>query len=177
MPRRDKSPAASSAAPSTRAVLLYVPNLIGYIRLGLILTAFFWPDLYEQRPLPFLGLYGASAALDGVDGFAARRLNQVLAHSALCHLAAFLQAREHTLVALAADGGQASSGAMIPFHTHTFTFDFLLFVSLSRNRNQCSAFGAWLDVVIDNISRYVHNDPAALCAVISVGRSNLTVLM
>eukprot|EP01051_Picozoa_sp_SAG22_P005674 SAG22_NODE_344_length_11914_cov_6.665679_2_plen_242_part_00 len=83
-------------------VLLYVPNLIGYLRLALLVAAFHGGQLFglgpgetvpSARPLHFLGLYAASALLDGLDGIAARRLDQ------------------------------------------------------------CSAFGAWLDVIIDNIGR------------------------
>ena len=68
---------AGSPPPSTLAVLLYVPNLIGYARLLLIAAAFHIPGLYAEKPSAFLGLYALSAVLDGVDGLAARRLNQV----------------------------------------------------------------------------------------------------
>eukprot|EP00118_Oscarella_pearsei_P010334 m.63034 g.63034 ORF g.63034 m.63034 type:complete len:195 (+) comp35128_c0_seq6:74-658(+) len=71
------------------SVYLFVPNLIGYARLVLVLLAY----VLFHYPIPFLVIYGFSAALDGFDGYAARKYNQM------------------------------------------------------------SAFGAWLDVVVDNISR------------------------
>lgn len=73
-------------------VLLFVPNVIGYTRLALIVASFH-SGCFDKQPALFLGLYAANAALDGVDGAAARRLGQT------------------------------------------------------------SAFGAWLDVVVDNVGR------------------------
>ncbi|XP_005157664.1 uncharacterized protein si:ch1073-145m9.1 [Danio rerio] len=70
-------------------VILYVPNLIGYIRILLVLIAWI---LYRD-PHCFVPLYVLSVILDGVDGWVARRLRQT------------------------------------------------------------SRFGAWLDVVIDNVGR------------------------
>ncbi|XP_068750342.1 uncharacterized protein [Montipora capricornis] len=70
-------------------VLLFVPNLIGYVRLALLLAA--W--IFFANPVLFLAFYTASVLLDGIDGIVARQLNQT------------------------------------------------------------SAFGAWLDVVCDNLSR------------------------
>lgn len=70
-------------------VCLYAPNVIGYIRILLVLTA--W-TVYSD-PVRFLPLYVASVILDGLDGWVARRLQQT------------------------------------------------------------SRFGAWLDVVVDNIGR------------------------
>lgn len=73
------------------SVLVYVPNLIGYTRLVIIITAwFFYDNIYV-----FIPLYAFSAMLDGIDGCVARALGQ------------------------------------------------------------CSAFGAWLDVLVDNIGRSV----------------------
>ncbi|EGD81690.1 hypothetical protein PTSG_02403 [Salpingoeca rosetta] len=71
-------------------VLWYWPNVIGYVRLALTLAAVY---LAWQRPILFIVLYAIQATLDGIDGYVARRLNQI------------------------------------------------------------SPFGAWLDVVIDNVSR------------------------
>ncbi|XP_024113856.1 CDP-diacylglycerol--glycerol-3-phosphate 3-phosphatidyltransferase isoform X2 [Oryzias melastigma] len=73
----------------TLKVLLYWPNIIGYLRISLVFAAC---SVYGT-PVAFLWLYLVSAALDGVDGWLARRLRQ-------------------------------------------------------RSR-----FGAWLDVVVDNLSR------------------------
>ncbi|KAK7882233.1 hypothetical protein WMY93_028407 [Mugilogobius chulae] len=70
-------------------VLLFWPNLIGYIRICLLLCA--W--VFYKSPVVFLPLYTTSVLLDEVDGWLARRLKQV------------------------------------------------------------SKFGAWLDVVVDNLSR------------------------
>ncbi|KAM9359104.1 uncharacterized protein ABDE67_002251 [Symphorus nematophorus] len=53
-------------------VLLYWPNIIGYIRIGLVFAA--WAA-YETPSL-FVPLYSVSIALDGVDGWLARRLGQ-----------------------------------------------------------------------------------------------------
>ncbi|XP_051963582.1 CDP-diacylglycerol--glycerol-3-phosphate 3-phosphatidyltransferase [Xyrauchen texanus] len=53
-------------------VCLYVPNVIGYIRILLVLTA--W--IVYTNPLRFVPLYVLSIILDGVDGWAARRLQQ-----------------------------------------------------------------------------------------------------
>ncbi|KAK7087341.1 uncharacterized protein [Littorina saxatilis] len=53
-------------------VLLYVPNIIGYMRVILTILAF----VFYEQPLWFIILYSASIALDGVDGYAARKLNQ-----------------------------------------------------------------------------------------------------
>ncbi|XP_037092298.1 uncharacterized protein LOC119112291 [Pollicipes pollicipes] len=71
-------------------ILLYVPNLIGYVRVACLAGA--WQCRHDQASMLVL-LYAAQAVLDGVDGWAARRLGQ------------------------------------------------------------CSSFGAWLDVVVDNLGR------------------------
>ncbi|CAI8023262.1 CDP-diacylglycerol--inositol 3-phosphatidyltransferase 1 [Geodia barretti] len=71
------------------SVLFYVPNLIGYMRLLFLITAWiFYDNIYV-----FLPFYAAAAFLDGIDGWAARMMGQ------------------------------------------------------------CSAFGAWLDVLVDNVGR------------------------
>ena len=79
--------------PPPGEVLLYVPNLIGYGRLAAIIYGFHGDGVFDSAPLTFLLLYALNMALDGIDGAAARRLNQT------------------------------------------------------------SAFGAWLDVVVDNLGR------------------------
>lgn len=71
-------------------VLLYVPNIIGYVRVLLIVIAF---GSLNFSPLLFLVAYTTSIILDAADGYAARKLGQ------------------------------------------------------------CSYFGAWFDVVQDNVSR------------------------
>ncbi|CAF3712817.1 unnamed protein product [Rotaria sp. Silwood1] len=57
----------------TDHVLLYIPNLIGYFRLCLLIFAWY----YFDKPIVFLGLYVTQALLDGVDGWSARQFNQV----------------------------------------------------------------------------------------------------
>lgn len=70
-------------------VLLFLPNIVGYLRICLVFSA--W--IVRQSPAVFLPLYLLSIILDGVDGWLARRLGQT------------------------------------------------------------SSFGAWLDVVVDNLGR------------------------
>lgn len=70
-------------------VLLYWPNIIGYVRFCIVLAS--WATF--DTPTQFIGLYSLFIALDGVDGWLARKLSQ------------------------------------------------------------CSRFGAWLDVVVDNLGR------------------------
>lgn len=79
-----------SHSSSNLAIPFYVPNLIGYARLVLIIAAH---HIKEESPETAVLLYSIFAACDGIDGYAARKLNQ------------------------------------------------------------CSSFGAWLDVIIDNIGR------------------------
>ncbi|XP_059511376.1 uncharacterized protein si:ch1073-145m9.1 isoform X3 [Stegostoma tigrinum] len=54
-------------------ILLFVPNIIGYIRILLLLVCW-WTFNY---PLVFFPCYVVFIILDGFDGFAARQLNQV----------------------------------------------------------------------------------------------------
>lgn len=53
-------------------VWLYVPNLIGYARIGLSVFAF----AHYTRPWCFFWYYSVGFVLDGADGLAARRLGQ-----------------------------------------------------------------------------------------------------
>ncbi|XP_029302343.1 uncharacterized protein LOC115017789 [Cottoperca gobio] len=53
-------------------VLLYWPNIIGYFRIGLVFAA--WAT--HETPAVFVFLYSIFIALDGVDGWLARRLGQ-----------------------------------------------------------------------------------------------------
>lgn len=59
-------------------VLLYVPNVIGYIRMGII--AVDWLLVKDDRW--FSALFFVSVLLDGVDGWAARHFKQVSAFGA-----------------------------------------------------------------------------------------------
>lgn len=69
-------------APSSWPVWLYVPNLIGYVRVITGLAAFvyaFDKASYSQ----FFSLYMFSYALDAVDGLAARSLGQLSSFGAV----------------------------------------------------------------------------------------------
>ncbi|XP_052799889.1 uncharacterized protein LOC128231295 isoform X2 [Mya arenaria] len=59
-------------------ILLYIPNLIGYARLSLLVASL----VYFERPWIFLCLYAVSVSLDAVDGIAARALKQTSAFGA-----------------------------------------------------------------------------------------------
>jgi hypothetical protein len=64
-------------------VVLLVPNIICYLRLGLLVVA--WGLAASGRhPPAALGAYLACFALDSVDGMLARRLNQVGAWACCC---------------------------------------------------------------------------------------------
>ncbi|KAK4300967.1 hypothetical protein Pmani_026872 [Petrolisthes manimaculis] len=84
------TPGSAGQNRHTYRVLLYVPNLIGYGRLILLLLAF-WS--LPSTPSSFILFYSISITLDGFDGYAARKLHQ------------------------------------------------------------CSLFGAWFDIILDNLSR------------------------
>ncbi|CAL8126322.1 unnamed protein product [Orchesella dallaii] len=77
------------SSPTQIDVLLYIPNIIGYVRLLLLILAF----LLYTNPAGFVLFYSLSILLDFFDGWTARKFNQ------------------------------------------------------------CSAYGAWLDVIVDNVSR------------------------
>eukprot|EP00051_Salpingoeca_urceolata_P032924 m.18076 g.18076 ORF g.18076 m.18076 type:complete len:227 (-) comp5616_c0_seq1:51-731(-) len=89
-PQPSKMTSAPPLLPSVLQVLLWAPNVVGYVRICLVLAAF---EVYRDNWHVFLALYCTQAVLDAVDGYLARKLDQ------------------------------------------------------------CSAFGAWLDVAVDNIGR------------------------
>ncbi|GAV69016.1 CDP-OH_P_transf domain-containing protein [Cephalotus follicularis] len=60
--------------PSTLSVYLYIPNIIGYIRVLMNCIAFAY--CFSNKRL-FSVLYFVSFVCDGVDGWCARRFNQV----------------------------------------------------------------------------------------------------
>lgn len=105
-------------------VLLFIPNIVGYIRIALLLTTV---ALGEHQPLIGFWLFVANFALDAMDGILARALHQVCP----CHHFRQPNARDIT---------------------HTVYANISVTDSMSV---QESAFGAWLDVVIDNVSRGV----------------------
>ncbi|XP_071518960.1 uncharacterized protein [Panulirus ornatus] len=84
------APSGRSKSRPDYRVLSYIPNIIGYIRLFFLLLAF---CSLPTSPASFVAFYSISIILDGIDGYAARKLQQ------------------------------------------------------------CSLFGAWFDVVLDNLSR------------------------
>ena len=75
--------AAALRRPSTWPVLLFVPNLIGYVRVVAALAAFASLDGGAGGALRFASLYALSYLLDAVDGPAARALKQATAFGAL----------------------------------------------------------------------------------------------
>ena len=58
---------------TTNKVLLYIPNLIDYLRAILMFISFLF---MEKRPILFLFLYAACAFLDALDGYFARKYRQ-----------------------------------------------------------------------------------------------------
>ena len=58
---------------TTNKVLLYIPNLIDYLRAILMFISFLF---MEKRPVLFLFLYAACAFLDALDGYFARKYRQ-----------------------------------------------------------------------------------------------------
>ncbi|CAA0823654.1 Probable CDP-diacylglycerol--inositol 3-phosphatidyltransferase 2 [Striga hermonthica] len=65
---------ADKSRPSTLAVYLYVPNVIGYARI--IMNCFAFAICFENKRL-FSILYFISFVFDALDGWFARKLNQV----------------------------------------------------------------------------------------------------
>ncbi|KAF7219282.1 uncharacterized protein si:ch1073-145m9.1 [Nothobranchius furzeri] len=55
-----------------RKVMLFWPNIVGYIRISLVFAA--WAA--HQSPAAFVPLYTLASVLDGVDGWLARKLGQ-----------------------------------------------------------------------------------------------------
>ena len=74
----------SSRHVSPTQVLLYVPNLIGYARVGLLVASLFFA---LGQPVVFLALYAASFLLDAADGHAARLLDQTSKFGAVLDMA------------------------------------------------------------------------------------------
>lgn len=59
---------------SVLKVLLYVPNVVGYVRLLLLVSSVY---IGEMHPLACFWLFIVNFLLDGADGALARRLKQV----------------------------------------------------------------------------------------------------
>ena len=68
-----RSSGSYAAPPKKIPVPLYLANQICYVRLGLLMVA---ASSAESEPMTFVKAYSASVAMDGIDGMAARRLNQ-----------------------------------------------------------------------------------------------------
>ncbi len=64
----------SASAPAGSRVLLYAPNLVGYVRVILLLAS---AAVMSSHPRVCLSLYLANIVLDAVDGALARALGQV----------------------------------------------------------------------------------------------------
>lgn len=60
-------------------LVFYVANIIDYIRILLLVVGL---ATYDEQPVLFVVFYVISAILDGVDGMAARKLNQSNFYSA-----------------------------------------------------------------------------------------------
>ncbi|XP_076816575.1 uncharacterized protein LOC143462333 isoform X2 [Clavelina lepadiformis] len=58
---------------SGQNVFFFIPNIIGYFRLILLIAS--W--IFIEQPTEFLSFYITSILLDAVDGWTARKLNQV----------------------------------------------------------------------------------------------------
>ncbi|ODM97962.1 CDP-diacylglycerol--inositol 3-phosphatidyltransferase 1 [Orchesella cincta] len=65
-------------SPTRMDILFYVPNIIGYVRLLLLIIAF----LLMENPEGFVLLYSFSILLDFFDGWTARKFNQCSAYGA-----------------------------------------------------------------------------------------------
>ena len=104
---------AAGAAVTPRDVAVFVPNLITYARAALLLGV---PALdAASRPLAAAALYAASAALDGLDGAAARALGQATRFGAFADVAADNAGRALLWALAAANGGApAALAALAP---------------------------------------------------------------
>ncbi len=65
---------------SSTKIYWLIPNLIGYLRVVLVVSAF---CICFNHPYWFVCLYGASQLLDGLDGYVARRLQQTTMYGAM----------------------------------------------------------------------------------------------
>jgi CDP-diacylglycerol--inositol 3-phosphatidyltransferase len=68
------------AKESHKEVYWLLPNLIGYLRIFLVVSAF---CICFTHPYWFTFLYGSSQLLDSIDGYLARRLNKVTTYGAM----------------------------------------------------------------------------------------------
>ena len=97
---------ASLRAPSSWPILLFVPNLIGYVRVAAALAAFAsLGGSSTASAFRFASLYALSYLLDAVDGPAARALKQTTAFGALLDMVTDRAATAGLLAVLAGAGG------------------------------------------------------------------------
>ena len=87
---RDLGPAAGDALTADLLrkrlqILLYVPNIVDYLRVAIFLAAFLLAG--PAHPGVLAALYILCFALDGVDGYLARELHQVSGPARLLTLA------------------------------------------------------------------------------------------
>lgn len=102
-----KSVRSAASPPKHWPVALFIPNLIGYIRVLTALAAFHYAF---ARPLLFFVFYSISYALDAVDGVTARRFHQTSSFGALLDMVTDRVATAgllSILAALAHDNGDA----------------------------------------------------------------------
>lgn len=100
---------------TTCQVLLYVPNLIGYARIVLLLASL---RTMLHDPYVTASLYMLSALLDAFDGMAARRLNQCTKFGAMLDQLTDRVATSMLLMALS---------VLYPAYTVWSVLDFSLF--------------------------------------------------
>ncbi|XP_013380398.1 uncharacterized protein LOC106151603 [Lingula anatina] len=144
-------------------VLLYIPNIVGYVRL--VLLAISWT--YFNKPEVFLPVYVSSVILDGIDGILARQLDQSSVFGAwvsfrnagiLCKFLCILQCiyiipGYVRLVLLAISWTYFNRPEVfLPVYVSSVILDGIDGI-LARQLDQSSVFGAWLDVAIDLIGR------------------------
>ncbi|KAK9816868.1 hypothetical protein WJX72_006323 [[Myrmecia] bisecta] len=100
--------------PSAAQVLLYIPNIVGYVRLSLLLAACCTKSTITLR------LFLANFLLDGLDGYLARRLQQTSAFGAFLDVFVDVLSRG-TLWAWALEGPVAAVPILLEGITFTCT--------------------------------------------------------
>lgn len=75
------APKTSKKATTTKDVLLYYPNLIGYLRFAFMLASFAFAHTNWKLSI---GFYFAAFFGDVVDGYVARAFNQCKYYSNMC---------------------------------------------------------------------------------------------
>jgi CDP-diacylglycerol--inositol 3-phosphatidyltransferase len=119
----------------TGSVWLYVPNLIGYVRVAALLAAVLCAT-DAALTAPFLALYAASYLLDAVDGPAARRLGQTSRFGAVLDMVTDRVATALLLCLL------AHAAAADARHAHASGWLLLLLLDVAAHWVQMYAAGA-----------------------------------